>query len=412
MQCREGTEEPYDSRPAQFKLRSMSDSPPAPLRRPIRTWISRTLKLAVCVFAVWYLSRLVSLHDEVRIQASPTGHWRIIEQSPDSLTVRNQGTEEVRQLNRRDEPERFVIVKGMKSLVHEMDWRWTIWGVLIVGVIPFAIAWRLKILLAMKKIALGYRDAAWLTFGGNFFNFALPGTTMGDIYKAYHVASRTTHKTEAVAMIFIDRFVGLLSFLLLAVATLVLPFGNSLGNFAVWIGWTFVAAMIVGCAFFSERLRRLVRFESLIARLPLGGQIMRIDQTVMELRRRPASAVAALGISIATHLIMVTSAFMVARGLGIAPNEGRSGGELYAAVLVAVIVGYLLAAVPISYQGIGILEAVFIRVLIQGGWCSYNQMLTLTIALRLLQILWALPGALAPYVGLGRPNVSIVASPA
>lgn len=389
----------------------MGTSPSHPPRR-LRTWVLRALKLAVCVFAVWYLSRLVTWADEVRMSESPGVHWRIIEKTADSIRVVEPSKGRIERLDPRDEPAKFVIVQGMKSVVSNTDWRWAVWGVLIAGAIPFTIAWRLRILLAMKEIPLPYRDAAWLTLGGNFFNFALPGTTMGDVYKAYHVARGTTRKTEAVAMIFIDRFVGLLSFLLLAVGTLALPLAKGLGDFANWIGWAFACAMLCGLAFFSERLRNWVRFEAILARLPLGQHLLRIDRTVMELRRRPTVALGVLGLSIFTHLVMVTCAYLLARGIGIAPTAGSSAAQLYAAVLVAVIIGYLLAAVPISYQGIGILEAVFIRVLVGGGWCSFNQMLTLTIALRLLQVLWALPGALAPYVGLGRPVEPTIASPA
>jgi hypothetical protein len=74
----------------------------------------------------------------------------------------------------------------------------------------------LRLLLSMQQISTSLRDATLLTFAGNFSNVAVPGTTGGDLYKAYHIA-RQTHKTaEGVAIVFLDRAVGLISFLLLA----------------------------------------------------------------------------------------------------------------------------------------------------------------------------------------------------
>jgi hypothetical protein len=66
-------------------------------------------------------------------------------------------------------------------------------------------------------------------------------------------------------------------------------------------------------------------------------------------------------------------------------------------------VGYLFAAVPISIQGFGLLEAVFIKVMVDGQWCDNSTMLALTLGMRLVQIVWSLPGIIVPWLGLERP---------
>jgi uncharacterized protein (TIRG00374 family) len=51
---------------------------------------------------------------------------------------------------------------------------------------------------------------------GAFYNAFMPGTTGGDLIKAYYASKHTTHRTRAVLSVLIDRAIGLLALILVS----------------------------------------------------------------------------------------------------------------------------------------------------------------------------------------------------
>ncbi len=394
------------------------------MKKAATRWTSRLIKLAVCGAALVYLSSKVTLEDYARLASDPqTKHIILSEKrGPDGmrlLTIRDATTGDERTVHESQlaDQERLreiakdyrPIEKGLKSVVFDADWRWTSASLIAFAPVTFIIAWRLRVLLLTQDIRLSYRDALLLTFAGNFFNFAMPGTTGGDIYKAYHIAKKTHKRTEGITVVILDRVFGLVSFLLIAVVAIFVARKTlEIGGYGTSVGFVMLAFVVCGMMYFSRRARRAIGFERLIARLPLADKLRRIDETAFSLRHHRRQTVLSLIVTIVSHFIIVLSIYFLARGLGIHPNLGRSASELFTAVLIATVVGYLFAAVPISIQGFGLLEAVFIRVLVQGQWCDNSTMLALTLGMRLVQIVWSLPGIVVPWLGLERPPESAV----
>lgn len=377
-----------------------------------KKWVSRAVKFGFCAVAIWYLSTKVSLHDQVRLAEGPAKQYRLVAEEGDNLRIRDPDSDIERTVPRSAVADRTSLDKGqqpvelgLKSLAGKADRKWLLLAILAIGPTTFFMAWRLKLLLAVQRITIGLRESILLTFAGNFFNFAMPGTTGGDIYKAYHIAKRTTKRTEGVTVVFLDRVIGLISFLILAaVAMLLAHRRNMLGTYGQWVGYLMVAMFVCGAAYFSRRVRTLIRYEALLHRLPFADKLRRVDETAFSFRFHPKQAVAALLVTLVSHGFFVTSVFFLAIAFGVVPHGDQTYGQLYLAIMLSVFVGYLFASIPISIQGFGLLEAVFIRVLVEGGWSSMNQMLAITLGARLVQVLWALPGVLVPWLGLPRPK--------
>jgi len=380
------------------------------LSKTAKKWLSRLVKLAVCVGALWYLSDKVTLTDHVRLKSDPDRRLRLVAETPGfyRLVDDNGAEREVpeselastEQLGKGERP----IERGLASIARGANWTWGLWAILALGPTTFIMAWRLRILLATQEIHLSFRDSLLLTFAGNFFNFAMPGTTGGDIYKAYYIAKQTHRRTEGVTIILLDRAVGLISFLLLAAATIFASWRSSMiGGYGQVVGYMLLAFLVGAGLFFSRRFRRLIRYDAILTRLPLADKLKRIDETTFSFRYHHAKAVFALAMTIVSHFCMVTSIYCTAHALGIHPTGNQTESMLYWTCLLSSVVGYLLAAVPISVQGFGLLEAVFYKVMVEGGWCTASQMLALTLSMRLIQVLWSLPGILVPWLGFGRP---------
>jgi uncharacterized protein (TIRG00374 family) len=378
-----------------------------------KKWTIRLVKLAVCAGALWYLSGKVTLNDYVRLADQPDKKYLLVHEQVESLHIKDTETNEGRTVPRSAlansailKPGEREIERGLKYIIRRLDFSWAVWSLIALAPTTFIMAWRLRILLATQDIALSYRDSLLLTFAGNFFNFAMPGSTGGDIYKAYHIAKRTHKRTEGITVIIIDRVFGLVSFLLLAAVTIFASWNKDIiGVYGRWVGYL-TCTFLVGCAlFFSGRFRRLINYEAILRRLPMSDKLNRIDNTTLSLRHHRQQALASLAVTLINHVFIVISAFMLARGLGIHPTGTRTEGELFQACLLATVVGYLLAAIPISFQGIGLMEAVFFKVMVEGHWATPSQMLALTFGMRALQIIWSLPGIIVPWLGFERPTI-------
>ena len=378
----------------------------------LRKWLKRILKLAVCAAALWYLSGKVAWYDYARLSAEPQIQWRLVSTSGEQLTIENPQTGEKRGVNSSElaRPEQLEkgqrpIERGLRYIIKNADRSWAILALLLFGPAVPILAWRLQLLLDTQDISISYRDALLLTFAGNFFNFAMPGTTGGDIYKAYHIARRTHKRTEGITVVILDRVIGLVSFLILAGVIIFASWGHPMiGEYGKYVGYIMIAFLLCAALFFSQRFRRLIRYQELLGRLPFADKLRRIDETTLSLRFHKKDSILSLAITIFSHFLLVTSVYFLARGLKINPAPPRTQLDLMAASMLATVVGYLFAAVPISFQGFGLLEAVFAKVFVSGHWSTYSQMLALTLGIRLIQIAWALPGVIVPWLGFARPT--------
>lgn len=385
-----------------------------------KKWISRLVKLVVCLGALGYLSTKVSLNDTVRLAESPQKKYRLLsDESADPLHIRDPETGMERTVHRSELADQATHLKkdqrpielGLKTVVHRAEWSWVRWALLIFTPTTFVMAWRLRCLLATQEISLSYRGALLLTFAGNFFNFAMPGTTGGDLYKAYHIAKRTQKRTEGITVVLLDRVVGLISFLLIAAPAIFAARGTEIvGDFGRWVGYLMLALIAGGLLFFSKRLRRLVHYDHWLNRLPFADKLRRVDETAFSFRYHRRQAALSLIVTLVNHFCIITAIYFLARSLGIDPIGDRSASELYLAVLISTVVGYLFAAIPISVQGFGLMEAVFLKVMVGGLWCDASTMLVLTLGARLLQVFWSLPGVLVPWLGLERPKETVETS--
>ncbi len=391
----------------------MNNAPQDENRTPSRTrkLLSLLIKFAVCAGAVWYLSDKVTYHDFVRLKSSPDTPVRLISETASELVIADGPDAQTRTISRDELATKQELGKGqreiergIRTLAITADWNWAAWAFLTLGPVTFIIAWRLQCLLATQDITLSYRDSLLLTFAGNFFNFAMPGTTGGDIYKAYHIARITHKRTEGITVVLLDRVIGLVSFLLLAAGTILALWHTDLiGFYGRWVGYLTLGFFICFGLFFSHRLRKLIHYDALLKRLPLADKFKRIDDTTFSFRYHQRPAALSLASTIFSHFLIVTTMYFTARSLGMDDSTLHGEIHLYWAILLASVVGFLLAAVPISIQGFGLLEAVFYKVLVEGGWSTPSQMLALTLGFRLIQIIWSLPGIIVPWLGFARP---------
>ena len=277
---------------------------------------------------------------------------------------------------------------GIHRVLHELSrtqLRWFIPAVAVsVATVPLmALRWRL--LLSAKGI-----DApiAWLTrtyfvalFAGQF----LPAAIGGDAVRAVELGRRTRDAPEAVASVLIDRLVGLVSLVVLAIAAVALGGGSARRPGVIAAEAAFgVAAGGALALLFSSRLRgvvaRALEPRSDGHRLAAGGRFYDALHTYRG-HSRTLALVGALALVVQLARVGVIALLTRALGLDVPDSV----------ILLTGPVVFASLALPVSLNGIGVREGVFVYFL--HGYAARPQAVALGLAFYAVGTITALGGA-------------------
>jgi hypothetical protein len=374
------------------------------MKHSVLRWLLPLLRYGLCAVAIVYLVRCVTWHDYVRLGGADGPKVRLLERRGDSFMIQRDGrTEtvtaaEVRyvRVGQQDVPE---IELGISTVVRQANKWQAALAVLMFAPVVLLQCGRLVVMLAVQGVRISLWTSTKLTFVGNFFNFALPGTTGGDLIKAYYLTHYTHLKTETVTTVFLDRAIGLLGLVILAGGAILLTrdpqqFKQLISSLAVLCGLLAAGSLVV----FSRRLREALHLSALAARLPMGEQIIRVGRATVAMRQHKMLVFVSLLMTLALQGIVMVAAVVV-------KDAFRMDGDA-AYYFIYVSIGFLIAAIPISPpQAFGVMEAFYVQVFATGSLRNDPaKAVALALALRLIQLIWALPGILVPLLGAHLPR--------
>jgi uncharacterized membrane protein YbhN (UPF0104 family) len=208
--------------------------------------------------------------------------------------------------------------------------------------------WRL---LRLAGCPASWRDSFRLTYLGLFFNLVFPGLTGGDLVKAVLVVrEHPERRADALVTVLLDRMIGLWSLIGLATAV-IWGLGPELARLRWPVTGAFLLASSISALVLVPGPRRALGLERLLARLPQGERLQKLDRAADLLHRRPLELAAAFLLSIGNHLCVATGVFAIGRALG----DSLSAGTYVALVSVA----NTLSAIPITPGGWGWGEQAF-----------------------------------------------------
>ncbi|MGD2094231.1 MAG: lysylphosphatidylglycerol synthase transmembrane domain-containing protein, partial [Phycisphaerales bacterium] len=87
-------------------------------------------------------------------------------------------------------------------------------GIFLICLVIISFRWWL--LLRTQSVFIGLLTAVRLNFLGWFYNNFMPGSVGGDLLRAWYVTKHTDKRFEAALSVFVDRAIGLLSTLIIA----------------------------------------------------------------------------------------------------------------------------------------------------------------------------------------------------
>ncbi len=208
--------------------------------------------------------------------------------------------------------------------------------------------WRL---LRFEGCRVSWVTAFRFTYIGLFFNSFIPGLNGGDVARAIAVVrDQPENRTSALMTVLVDRALGLVAMVLMATAV-VLMGDHRLDPLKVPVAG-FCALMLAGLALYvTPWARRLVRFDALLAKLPGGERLARLDGSARRLLGHPGEVAIALLLSFGNHATNAAAVIASARALGSALGVSDW--------LTVMTISNTLAAVPISPGGLGVGEVLF-----------------------------------------------------
>jgi len=226
------------------------------------------------------------------------------------------------------------------------------------------------------------------------------GSSGGDLLKAYYASKHTPYKTRAVLSVIIDRVIGLIVLIIvgstiaggfwLVADNRLDPAVRACGYVAIMGGVILAGTALSLLVAFSPWVKGLLRSERILSRLPMRAQFESALEVMAIYGKRPGLILWAMAITVPVHLNVVVAALLAGKSFGLP----LTSGYYFVVVPVTVLVG----AIPISPQGVGVMEFFAINLTAKQG-ATISQAFALTMSIRLEQMFWNLFGGIFVITG-------------
>lgn len=246
---------------------------------------------------------------------------------------------------------REAVEIGFLTYWRHLDIGWFLLGAACYILTAFLAGTRWWWLLKVNGLGVSMVEAWRLTWIGVFFNNVVLGSTGGDVVKAFYIMKRSPgQRVPALVSVVVDRVMGLGSLALLCgVAVLFM-----LEEFA-WIAvavWALILGVaMLGVVAFSKRVRKAIRLNELVEKLPFSGVLKRVDEAVYYYRDHKAGLFGWLMFGVFNHIVSVLAVICMGVALGVDMS--------IPAYFVIVPVVNIVSAAPIGPNGWGVGEFVY-----------------------------------------------------
>lgn len=249
---------------------------------------------------------------------------------------------------------KYAGVDQVWDTLKHTDLEWFIPAVAVNMATVGVMAYRWKLLLAAKRVEV---SLGWLTrtyfvalFAGQF----LPAAIGGDAVRAVELGRKTGDGAEAVASVLIDRLVGVVSLVVLALFAIAIGDNSGYRPEVIAAEALFgLAAALILTLLFSSRLRGVVArtLEPRVQgkRLAVG---QRFYEALHSYREHRGTLVVVCVLAMVVQIARIGVIWMLVQALDLPVDVGT--------VLITGPVVFAALVLPVSLNGIGVREAVFV----------------------------------------------------
>jgi glycosyltransferase 2 family protein len=273
-------------------------------------------------------------------------------------------------------------------------------GVLLYVAGQVASAWRWHLLLAPVRLHVTLPRLTGFYFTGMFFNLFLPTIVGGDAVKAVLLSRETGAPVRATLSVFMERNIGLLALLSIAVVAAWMAPPIEIAGLPVRLLTMMIAAafVAVNAVLLSASAYRLV--DSLVEKTPLWRYLPRAasfyDAVAPYKQALSAVALATL-LSFLFQAVLIVVVFLNARALD----------HVFPLTALAVFVPLISLAgmVPISVNGLGVREALYLLLFGLVG-APADVAVSLALLYFAVTVVASLPGGLIYLLQRRRPRLA------
>lgn len=282
-----------------------------------------------------------------------------------------------------------VDAREVAGILQRFDARYLMLAILVVTIDRVLMTFKWTLLLR----AQGYRLPLWqgvtIYCTSMVWGLALPTTVGADAIRAVMVTKRGFNGTDVVTSIVIERMVGFVLALALGLVSLLILRSSGV------LEAKFDRALYIGIAMLAGVIALLIAAlnESLVAKLLARLPAALRESKILHYLRRFAGAYRSLGgahrtiaqfsgLTVLEQVFSVIFPWTLAKGLGVPVDLLLLLGVLPLSTLIS--------RLPISFDGLGVFEAVFVGLLVLAG-IDAEAALAIAISGRIIQLLAFLP---------------------
>ena len=273
------------------------------------------------------------------------------------------------------------------QVVRAGQWDWLLLGFIVAGVSNVLGAFRWRIFLHVLKMPLGVWDALRLSFIGLFFNNFLPGAVGGDAVKVVWLVTKGHRDSSALVSVFMDRMSGFFALVACSLALIlsrydwltssptVAALTKSVFAFLAVMAFLLALSFVAASPFVRRRVPQW---------MPLREKMLSFNADYFEfVRVWPQTLRAALlsAVMMAAHFLTF---YCAARAFDV--NLPLMD---FLSLMPAVDI---ISAMPVSFGGLGVREALLERLLGELAGVPAAQAISVSLAGALLNMVWGLAG--------------------
>jgi uncharacterized protein (TIRG00374 family) len=283
-------------------------------------------------------------------------------------------------------------------------------GIFIISQIIIGLRWWL--LLRSQRIFIDFWAAVRLYLLGWFYNNFMPGSVGGDLLRAWYVTKHTPKKFEAVLSVFVDRVIGLLSTLAIAVFFYLLflrgrgpvmtsgdrsGFLESVVQYKGVLLWVFGAIAVIFCVLLLHKTTRSILARAwLYIRTSALRMIVKLKDAFVIYCSKPGTILMVFALTVFLQIMTITGFWLLGKNLGI-----EAGIEYY---YVFFTLTWVLGAVPVSVGGVVVVEFFLADLFIRFAGVGKEPAAALALCQRAVWMFASLPGAAIHLIGAHLPK--------
>lgn len=296
----------------------------------------------------------------------------------------------------------LIYVVDVRAVLHTLMRCDPLWALVALGVFTLdrvLMSFKWGLLLAIRGYRVTLKERLMVYCSSMMWGLALPSTVGADGIRILLVRRFGVRVDDALATILVERGLGFVSALLMGVMSLLLL------RFIVPDAATYDTPLIVGIAsllvviailllsFNSQAVSSVLRLlPQRMAQSQAAKLVTRLHEAYRSLASDRGRLTLFFGLTVAEQLLITVCYGLVALALQLKFNA--------VFVLAAVPLAILISRLPISIDGLGVYEGIFIAVMTLGGM-QPNDSLALSLAARVFQIVVWLPWWLMQVARIG-----------